>query len=506
MDRWACVDVPALPLQLLCLRHPEWVAARAPIAVVDADKPNGTILWADERARRCNVRSGQRYAEGLSLAAGLCAGVVPPADVAAAVRRLAERLRRFSPDVEPSGTEPGVFWLDASGLVGTHESRALRGRAEPSLRVWAERIAADLHGVRLVASVAVGFDRFDTYALARLGRGVRVSASPDEERRRVARVPLRCLNLEPKLRDALDRLGVEDVGALRRLPAGGLLARFGADGERLERLAAGAVRAPLVPAREVEVPRERFELEPDAAAIDRTGLLFLIKQRLGRIRQALAARGEAIAALELVLWFERRAPRSERVRPAVATLDEVQLVDLVRLRLESLAFEAPCTGFELAATAAPATREQLELFAAAPRRDPRAGDRALARLRAEFGEGAVVRAVLRDGHLPEARFLWQPFERLQPAAPAECQGRLVRRVLARPQALAQQREGPDGWFVAGFAAGPVERLCGPDVVSGGWWLHERHREYYFAETRRGDLLWIYYDRARRAWWLHGVVE
>jgi len=32
------------------------------------------------------------------------------------------------------------------------------------------------------------------------------------------------------------------------------------------------------------------------------------------------------------------------------------------------------------------------------------------------------------------------------------------------------------------------------------------REYHFAETQRGELLWIYYDRTRRRWFLHGRVE
>jgi protein ImuB len=33
-----------------------------------------------------------------------------------------------------------------------------------------------------------------------------------------------------------------------------------------------------------------------------------------------------------------------------------------------------------------------------------------------------------------------------------------------------------------------------------------HREYHFAETHRGDCLWVYYDRARRRWFQHGAVE
>jgi len=66
----------------------------------------------------------------------------------------------------------------------------------------------------------------------------------------------------------------------------------------------------------------------------------------------------------------------------------------------------------------------------------------------------------------------------------------------------------DGWVLAGLEHGAVTRVVGPYVVSGGWWAGagEVHREYHFAETRRGDCLWLYYDRARRRWFQHGAVE
>jgi protein ImuB len=50
------------------------------------------------------------------------------------------------------------------------------------------------------------------------------------------------------------------------------------------------------------------------------------------------------------------------------------------------------------------------------------------------------------------------------------------------------------------------RIVGPDVLSGGWWRRTIHRDYYFMETVRGDLLWLFYDRRRRQWFLHGRVE
>ena len=73
-DRLACVDLPALALQLLLQRHPEWRAY--PAAVVAEDKPQGLILQINERARRCGVLSGLRYAAAFSLARGLRAGEV----------------------------------------------------------------------------------------------------------------------------------------------------------------------------------------------------------------------------------------------------------------------------------------------------------------------------------------------------------------------------------------------------------------------------------------------
>ncbi|GIW73157.1 MAG: hypothetical protein KatS3mg102_2699 [Planctomycetota bacterium] len=67
----------------------------------------------------------------------------------------------------------------------------------------------------------------------------------------------------------------------------------------------------------------------------------------------------------------------------------------------------------LCAVGAPLERVQRQLFATGGgRRDLAAADRALARLRARFGEQAVVRAVLRDAHLPEAGFAWEPLVRL----------------------------------------------------------------------------------------------
>jgi hypothetical protein len=115
MNRTACINLPDFPVQLLLCRHPDW--KHEPVAVVDADKPQGTILYANQRARSFRILPGMRYAGGLSLAAGLRAAVVASKEIEINIGQLSKRLRRFSPHVETAKDEPGVFWLDAFDTI-----------------------------------------------------------------------------------------------------------------------------------------------------------------------------------------------------------------------------------------------------------------------------------------------------------------------------------------------------------------------------------------------------
>lgn len=494
MDRLACTSISALPLQLLLQRHPEWAAH--PVAVVAEDKPQGLILCVNEKARRAGVLPGLRYAAALSLTPDLRAGVVPSAEIEKEVAALAERLLRFTPDVEPSSEEPGVFWLSVAGLDLLY----------PSIAEWARSIRVDLRAAGFSATVVVGFTRFGAYAVAKARQGTVVFGDPSQERAAALKVPLDRLDLDPDFRGTLSKLGVRSVGALLSLPAGGLLERFGPQAYRLYRMAAGELWAPLQP-RQAEEPIQQA-LALDDPETDMTRLLFLVKRLLHPLLAALVVRGEALAELALRLLLDRIGWREERLRPAAPTLDAVQVLDLVRLRLEAVELSSGVIQIELTARGVPAAREQLQFFQEQPRRDLDAANRALARIRAEFGEKAVVRARLREGHLPEASFVWEPLERIALPKPRDVTLRtLVRRILATPVPLptpGHSREG--GLLVRGEEYGLVTRLLGPYVVSGGWWVREAHREYYFAETRRGDLLWVYYDRRRRRWFLQGQVE
>jgi protein ImuB len=491
VDRPACVDAPALPLQLLLRRHPDW--ADAPVAVVAEDKSTASILWVNEAARRRRVLSGMRYAAGLALAAGLRADVVARQEIDEAVASILERLLKFTPRVEPSTESPGVFLLDASGL----------SRTWPSLDDWARAIRRDLAGAGLRTAVVVGFTRFGVQALAQATRRFLVFDDAAAEVAAVRRVPLSRLPIDPRLRDCLAKLGVHSVADFLALPQRELATRFGAEAERLHRLARGDVRESMRP----EVPREplRRAVQSERPETDGQRLVFLVKRLVDALVRDVAALGEAIVEVAIELDLDGGGRRAETVRPATPTLEAAQILDLVRLKFESMERETPLARGVVEMALVARTRRvaaaQAGLFAERPRRDLAAADRAFARLAAEFGADAVVTATLVDSHLPEESFAWTPLVHARRPSPRVApEPTLIRRLFAKPIPLpTAPRDGPDGWLLLGVEAGPVIRLGDPDLLETRWWKDEPVAcEQYLVETLC-RLSWVRRVLAGETW-------
>ncbi len=85
--------------------------------------------------------------------------------------------------------------------------------------------------------------------------------------------------------------------------------------------------------------------------------------------------------------------------------------------------------------------------------------------------------------------------------------RLQRRLFSTPRGV-----GTDGRGWPSLES-EVVRLFGPHRISGGWWGKLRAgasvataRDYYYAESESGALWWVYFDRSRERWFVHGVVD
>ncbi len=531
MVRMACVDLPAFPLQILLKRRPEWRDQAA--AVVDEDRPQGMLLWVNERARAGRILPGMRYAGALSLVRDLRAAVIAPAEIQAEVKALSERLRFFSPEVECAHDEPGTFWLGAEGLELLH----------PQFSSWAELIRADLRQMEYDGRIAVGFSRFGCYATARSGLKTAVFNDREEERVAVRRISMDRIACDADFRDTLARLGIFELGGFLDLPPSGIRRRFGEAAFALHRMAHGETWAPLAP----EIPEEPHErtIVLDHPETDTARLLHAIEEDLDALLRRLRTRDRALCGLTIEITFDRPAPahggmangsrrRLETLRPAIPTCDLDLLRDLLRLRLESIEFPSGVVDVRIRAEFVGNVPEQMTLFPKQRCRDLEAANRALARVRAEFGDGSVCAVRLIEAHLPEAKVALDPMAKLVPAQPRIVRlAPVLRRLLLSPRpialcpACASSRGGhPQGMILRG--QGPVVEAVGPFIVSGGWWRREVVRHYWYVRidcgpvetgcpgadsgTARaaiptpGTWLWIYRDARRLRWFQQGGVE
>ncbi|TXD36309.1 DNA polymerase Y family protein [Lujinxingia vulgaris] len=480
MDRWACINAADFALQVLLRAHPDW--REEPAALLDRDHPQGKLVGLNLAARQAGLRSGMRYGEALALIPALRAGTIATEEVEAVAEAIARALCDYAPQVERHEEIAGLFWLNASGL----------SKLYPSWRLWAEPLRDRLmERFEIRVTLVVGFRRALTYVIARTSRSSGAFDTPEAEARAAGKAPLSELDLSRSDRDLLAHLNLRTLTDLLALPARGLERRLSPALVELYHQARGDRELPIRPFR-IEEPTQSSQ-HLDYAERDTHRLLFLIKGHLHPLLQRLEAANDKLIALDLHFELERHPAITERVEPAQPTLDALTLSDLIRLQLERLELPGGVTQITLTAHSEKTRSEQLRLFLGGdepPARDMEAANRALARLRAQFGVEAVQRVRLRQAHLPEGRFLLEPFDALPLPAPSSRSNasHAVRRFYPTPLRL---RGLP-----------PARDREGPHTICGGWWVRELHRDYHLIATHDHRLIWVFYDHRRHRWYVH----
>lgn len=510
--RVACVHAPELGLQIVLRDRPAW--KKLPVALVVEDRPDAPLVALNAHARDAGLTPGTRHGAARNLVPALRTAVIPVSRERETATELTDILRRFSPRVEPDEPHPGLFTVDATGM----------GTLYRSPRSWASAVRRAIYVRGIVTVVVVGFQRERVTAIARHARGVAVLRSPHEERARAGAVPLAVLDLPVRVWHDLAALDVLTLGDLWALPPETVRLRFGDESARLRTWAEDTITLPVQP----EIPREpvRAVIEVEPPDDDLARLLFALRGSLHLLVARLSSRGESVAALSLTLALDDHTQRAHRIEAASPTRDVTLLVELARLRLANDPLSAPVKELDVVVDPAPVRGEQLALFAHDRARDRGAADRALARVRAAFGEESVTRAKLRDAHLPEAGFRWEPTAHPPPSTTPlpvslETPSPLVRRLVIPPRELSRdelielqpvegaRRETESAWRVAVAANDAHENRwlhATPSRVSGGWWVRTVERDYFYAQKPDGALWWLFFDRARRRWFLHGVVD
>lgn len=469
----------------------------------------------------------------------------------------ARLLRQYSPNVvdaqhalpaDASGPKD-VFFLDASGLVGLYASQAHWVRA---LR---DAVRARGGGQ---ASLLLGHH---AHALTLLVRAlppaaVHVFATPAQEQRALQALPLTALGLPPQALQLARAMALQRLGEVMALPWAEVGARLGsALATLVDRLRRPGPKLGYV---RPEAPCVRH-WQPEEPCHDNVQLTFVGRSLLAALVEEARTRRAQMASVAWVLHFATSSSDPARPRvlrrvlhPARPSLELRVWGELLQLWLERLELRWPVVQMTAAASLVPPRWRQATLWPGTGRRDVARAHEALARVRATWGEQAVVRAELRPEHLPELAFAWTPVE---PGAPLVPQGRggaaktlaqdplglgrwpRVRRVWPTPQPLSaalvrRLRQLPRGHPLAfwdgpaaqdlglrpGFgdlAEGPrvVGALpafwAGPTVYNHGWWQGAQDRDYLYASfggAQGSALWWLYYARQQRRWFCHGTVD
>ena len=503
--RIACLRLPDFPLQFLLRRRCDWKDKS--VAWLSELKPEAPLRYISPQAKALGLEVGMRYATALGLVPDLLAGTSSEAELRQAEKSLLKILHRFSPSV-CRGSDlilHGLYRLDVCGV----------GPAFRGMRSWAERLLGELSAAGWQAVVAVGYTPFAcevaSYQISER-RPYRLFEDRQQELTQTLTLPLSILGLSPDQVRRLERFGISSLEDFLALDSEEIRCRFGADLVEFYLKAGHALFERFEPLPPEEPIWAHFGCpEPIGSTAE---VLVIASQLLHQLLPRLLQREEAVEQLLLGLILEDGSRLQQRLVPSAPTADRRLLEQLLALRLESFFRRRPLRwGLRVervlvALTGQPDPEKQGELFsdweaccdgatARAPR-DRKAALETLSRLRAEYGEDCLRRAVLCDHPLPGRDFFWHSgkeerdwLDGGERADPPSTDAR-VRRILSSPVPMTCR----DRW----------ENKQGPYQIDGGWWEPEPyHRQYFFAfqEQQTG---WLYWDEFQQNWFAQGWLQ
>ena len=406
---------PHLPLRLARAR---WEAARStpfprgPIVLGGQPWTDGIVLDRNPAAAEMGIRRGMPLGSAHRLAPEAVFLDPDAAADATALEAALDRLADFSPGIagtaDPADDAFGRIEVQVDGLRQLWgDEPVLVGRLGLALSpILPGAARAGIGGTRFAATIAAGLAQHDLIAIP-----------PRGDAAFLAPLPAGLLTPDLEIRGRLARFGLERIGVIAELPRSALVARFGAEGERMHARAVGEELIPFRPRRAPERLRLRLPLEP--AVADLEPLRFVLRRLVGALAAQLTARGQAALQAYLRLTLDTTFARAHL--PGELTLEqrlpeptaEAEAIErLLYAQLERTPPPAPVAGLDLElAEVGPAVGQQLSLFVPQAARSARLGWQ-LARLAVTYGEDRIARVEVTDSEAPlaEARWRWVPVD------------------------------------------------------------------------------------------------
>lgn len=513
---FACLFAPDFSVQAALRLEPEdkrEVLKQSLIAILEGPASLPRVIATNEPARLAGIEMDMT-----KLQVETCGRVWvrkrSPANEDAAQTALLDCAASFSPRVE--STAPGTVILD---LAGTEK---LFGRAQDIAQKIAIRAAE--FGFELNVAIAANPDT--AFYAARGFTGITIVPA-GEESERLGSLPVDVLATSPEMlntMEILDSWGIRNFRALALLPPVPVVERLGQQGLRLQKIARGETRRPMVPAEASADFIESFEFEDPVETLE--SLTFILNRLLQQVCVRLISRSLATNELRLKLELEARQLRTgenkefyERAwKLPLPIQDPKVLFRLVYLDLEGNTQPAPIQKIVVQAMAVKPRFAQSGLFnLASPEAEQL--EITLARIRGvvgnadENGIACVGSPRVLDTHKPDS-FTVQPFSSTDEepdSLPSPSPVISLRIFRPAPETTVELVEEKPRSITLRKKLLRVLAASGPWRSSGNWWdassAWTRDEWDVALKTAEGVGFYrIYLDRIKNQWFVEGCFD
>lgn len=380
MTRVAYLAIPHFCIAIERRERPQ--LAGQPVVIAGARQAAAEVLDCSPEALAEGVRPGMP----LGQAERLCPEAIflPPRPhlYRQTTTALFELLSGALPAVEEA--QPGGFYLGLAGLEDNDDEALLLCRQQ------SEAIGREL---RLTTTAGIAVNKFTAEAAAlSIGPRRALALAAGVERPFLSQFPIELLPVSAEIQRKLHLFGLRRMGQFARLPPAAVLAQFGWEGRRAQRLARGQDDRPITPGRNTRCETMTQQFDPP---LDNVETLAAVAARLlqhlsGRLTRALLRAGQ----VDLTLTCADAAHLAAQRVLAEPTADAERLGRLAATLLRGLSYPDRVSELTLILSDLNTpSLHQLSLW-----RDPRASEAEayLARLTARYGSHCFRHAQLVD--------------------------------------------------------------------------------------------------------------
>lgn len=502
--RIACALIPNFSVVRL-VRDDVSLLSR-PLAVTVSDRDNSPIVAVSARASAFGVKPGMTAAQGESRCPDLKRVVRDVAAERAAAEVLVTALQQLGPHVAHAEDEPGLFFMEASGLTRLHHGESGLAR----------KMLTTIAGYHYPVRVGVGANRFVARVAAEQARNndyVIVPETAEQEFLSACRID--CLRPVEKTADLFATLGVTTVSQMATLSSHELVERFGAEGRTLAARSLGGDTDQFLPEQPHEVRTARMVFDESLHTSQE-----IIRAAEPLFEMVLAPlRAMQIGCTSAVIRFVDDNRRVVSRTLSVQRSTSATAVFLRQLR-HQLERQPLVSGVVAMRVTIPQTTALVGAQLSLPKHDLQTqkhdGEKSDD---ASIMPSPLFMAVQDVATIPEKSFRLVPWtaqadrtsathEESSGAVPAYCRRSPAGLRLFRPPRETGLRlaEGRVQMIQLGGVFQPVEKQAGPWMVSGDWWSDGFDRWYYELITPTHGAYLVFFDRRSSRWFLQGVFD